>query len=187
MDNSQTLRRLIFLSTLFVLSSVIAAGVYTRASSQKKQKDPPPPYDASKVTAAPEVRSKVKVLDISGVTLNNQGTAIAAITIDVTNSRDEAVMVLDFTAGKDNYSGLGIDGLLMEEEGPLVIIPPHTLKTFTWSLGEIMGREPVILASAVFADGKEEGDKRSLDGMKITRRHFQQNQRDAKARKGGPQ
>jgi hypothetical protein len=131
----------------------------------------------------------VKGLDIAGVTLIDHGTPQAAITIDVINNRDEAVMALDFVAGagKDSSSGFGIDGLLMEDEGPQVVIPPHTLKTFTWFLGGIMGREPVVLASACFADGKEEGDKRSLNGMKITRRNFQQRQRDAKARKGGPQ
>ena len=95
--------------------------------------------------------------------------------------RDKAVMALDFVAGKDDYSALGVDGLLMED-GPVVIIPPHTLKTFTWFLGEIKEGETIVLASAVFADGKEEGDKRSLDGMKIHRRHFQQNQRDAKTK-----
>ena len=184
MDHSQTLKRLVLISTLLLLSSVIVVGVYTRASSQKKQNDHPRTYEAAKVTAAPEVRSTIKGLDISGVSLINQGTPQAAVVIDVTNQRDESVMALDFVAGKNTYSGLGIDGLL-QEDSPVIIIPPHTLKTFTWFLGEIMEGQTVFLAAAVFANGKEEGDKRSLDGMKIHRRHFQQNQRDAKAKNGG--
>lgn len=43
-------------------------------------------------------------------------------------SRFEAVVALDFIAGRSNYSGLRIDGLL-QEDNPLVIIPPHSLKT----------------------------------------------------------
>ena len=184
MKNSQTLRRVLLISTPVVLF-VIAAGVYTQASkSQKKQNDHLHTYDAAKVKSAPEVRSSIRDLEISGVTLINEGTPQAAVGINVTNNRDQAVMALDFVAGKDDYSALAFDGLLMEG-GPVVIIPPHTLKTLTWFLGEIREGETIVLASAVFADGKEEGDKRSLDGMKIHRRHFQQNQRDVKAKNGG--
>jgi hypothetical protein len=185
MDHSKFLKRLLLLCTFVFLSLAIAAGVYTQASrSQKKQPDRRRTYEAAKVSTAPQVKSKIKGVEIVGVTLINQGTPEAAVSIDVTNNRDEAVMALDFVAGKNNYSGLRIDGLL-QEDSPMVIIPAHTLKTFTWSLGEIMDRETVFLAAAVFADGKEEGDKRSLDGMKVHRRHFQQNQRDAKAKNGG--
>ena len=186
MGNSKTLRRIILLSVLLALSSVIAAGIYTRVSSQKKQKERPRTYEGAKVTAAPEVRSAIKGLDISGVSLINQGTAEAAVSIDVTNSRDEALMALDFVAGKNNYSGLRIDGLLLEDS-PLVIIPTHTLKTFTWSLGAIMEGESISLAAAVFADGKEEGDKRFLDGIKKARLKYQEKRREEKAKNGGQQ
>jgi hypothetical protein len=185
MRYSRLLKRLFLVSTLFILSLVIVAGVYTQASkSQKKQTDYRRTYDPAKVTSAPHVISKIKGIDITTVALIDQGTPQAAVSIDVTNNRDAAVMALDFVSGKNEYSGLRIDGLLLEEN-PTVIIPPHTLKTFTWSLGEIMEGQTVFLAAAVFADGKEEGDKRSLDGLKVHRRHFQQNQREGKAKNGG--
>jgi hypothetical protein len=185
-NHSRTLRRRwLFLFTLFVLSFVIAAGVYTQASrSQKKPAEQRRTYEADKVTTPPQVISKIKGVEIVAVSLINQGTPEAALSMDVTNNRDAAVMALDFVAGKNDYSGLRIDGLL-QEDSPVVIIPTHTLKTFTWSLGEIMEGQTVFLAAAVFADGKEEGDKRSLDGMRVHRQHFQQNQRNAKAKNGG--
>ena len=93
-------------------------------------------------------------------------------------------MALDFIAGKNTYSGLRIDGLL-QEDSPIVIIPPHSLKTFHWSLGAIMEGETVTLAAAVFADGKEEGDKYWLDGIKQARHQFQQQRRQEKAKNGG--
>ena len=189
MDNSKILRRLILLSTLLVLSSAIAAGVYTRASGiQKKQKDHPRTYEAAKVTAAPEVRSLIKGLKISAVKLIDEGTPEAAIEIDVINQRDEDVMAVDFIAGvgKSTSGGIAMDGLLLEDS-PLVIIPRHSLKTFTWNLGSILEGETVILAVAVFSDGKEEGDKQSLDRLKKSRMHYQEKWRKEKARNGGPQ
>jgi hypothetical protein len=59
------------------------------------------------------------------------------------------------------------------------------LKTFRLGLGEILG-EPVFLAAAIFEDGKEEGDKRSLIGLRKSRTHYQLKKK-AEARNGGQQ
>lgn len=177
-------RVLVVALTLFAIS-LLGFAVLSKTLRQKPRKENHPTYDAATVTVAPEVVSKIKGLEISGVTLINQGRPDAALAIDVTNNRDEAVMVLDFVAGGDQLaSGLGIDGLL-EEGQAQIIIPPHTLKTFTWFVSEIIEGHTVFLAAAVFSDGKEEGDKRSLDGLRIQRQHFQQRQRDAKTKNGG--
>jgi hypothetical protein len=187
MKNAKTLRRIIFLTTILVLTSVIAAGIYTQASRpQKRQKDYGRTYEAAKVTTAPEVKSNIEGLEISGVTLINQGAPEASIAIDVTNTRDQSVMALDFISGKSDRSGIRIDGL-WEEGNPRVIIPPHSLETFTWGLGEIIEGTTVSLAAAVFADGKEEGDNRSLNSIKITRAKHQKKQREEKAKNGGQQ
>ena len=188
MQNSNTLKRLILISTLLVLTSVLAAGVYTQASKfQKKQKDHPRTYEATKVKAAPEVRSAVKGLDISSVTLINEGTPEAAVVIDVINQRDEDVMAVDFIAGvgKSTSSGLAMDGL-SEESDALVIIPRHSLKTFTWNLGSILEGETIFLAVAIFSDGKEEGYKRYVDGLKKSRIHYQESRRKEKTKNGDP-
>ena len=172
-----------------LLISLLAAVVYsgpvgkmTRNSSpQKKGKV----YDPATVTEAPLVRSRVKDLVITEVRLEDQGTPQASILIDVTNNRDSAVMSIDFISGSPSDStGLGVDGLLLEEEVQ-VVLPPHSLKTFRWNLGSIRVGEPLFLSAAIFADGKEEGDKITLRGIKLTRANFQKRQREDKARKGG--
>lgn len=185
-QNRKTLKRLLFVTTILVLSSAVAAGIYTQTPKSQKKPDHERTYEAAKVTAAPRVISNVKDLEISGVTLINQGTSEAAVSIDVTNKRDDDVMALDFIAGRSTTSGLAIDGLL-EEDNPSVIIPHQSLKTFTWNLGSIMEGETIFLAVAVFSDGKEEGDKHFLDGLKKTRLHYQQKRRDEKVKKGGQQ
>jgi hypothetical protein len=188
MNNLKTLRKVVLLSTFLVLSSVIAAGVYTRAAKiQKKQTDHPRTYDAARVTTPPVVKSAIKGLEISAVSLIHPATPEAAVVIEVTNQRDEDVMTLDFVAGSQGTSsGLAMDGLL-EEQNPIVIIPRHSLKSFTWNLGSIMDEEPILLAVAVFSDGKEEGDKHFLDGLKKTRLKHQQKRREEKAKNGGQQ
>ena len=178
--NSPTLRKFFVLTILLVLSSAIAVGVYSRASkSQKQSKNYGRTYEAAKVTDLPKVISGVKGLEITSVSLINQGTPEAALVIEVVNKHSEDVMALDFIAGKDTYSGLRLDGLL-QQDNPLVIVPRHSLKTFTWSLGAIMEEETVSLAAAVFSDGKEEGDKRFLEGIKKVRLQYQQKQREEK-------
>ena len=185
--NSPTFRRVFLLGTLFVLSSVITLGIYTRASkSQKKTKDHPRTYEAAKVTDLPTVISGIKGLEITSVSLINQGTAEAALNIDVTNKRNEDVMALDFIAGKSTYSGLAFDGLL-EENAPRVIIPRQSLKTFTWTLGAILEGETISLAAAVFSDGNEEGNRRFLDGIKKAREKYQQKRREERGQNGGRQ
>ena len=169
--------------TILAIASAIAAGVFTNTQDSQNKPKPVRTYKPERIVTAPKVVSKIKDLEIAGVSLVNQGTKEAALSIDVINNRDHVVMVLDFSSGKSDYSALSFDGLL-EEGHSVVIIPPHTLKTFTWFVGEIIENETVFLAAAIFADGKEEGDKRSLDGIKVHRRNFQQKQRDAKAKNG---
>ena len=183
--NSQILRRLLLLTILLVFCSMLAVGIYSRASkSQKKSKDHPRTYEAAKVTDLPAVISGVKDLEITSVSLINQGTPEAALNIDVTNKRNEDVMALDFIAGKNTYSGLRVDGLL-EEGNPRVVIPRHSLRTFTWSLGTILEGQTISRAAAVFADGKEEGERWALGGIKKSRIKFQENQRAEQAKNGG--
>ena len=187
MNNSRIRKKLLLLGTLLVLSSVVTMAIYTQASKlQKKQKDHPRTYEAATVTEVPEVVSMIKGLEITGVSLINQGTPLAAVNIDVTNRRDEDVMAVDFIAGKNTTSGHLIDGL-WEENKPSVVIPRQSLRTFTWYLSAIMEGQTIRLAVAVFSDGKEEGDKHFLEAMKKGRLQDQQNRRQEKAKNGGQQ
>ena len=64
MKNPKTLRRLFVLTSIVVVSSVLAAGIYTQSSTpQKKQRDHERTYEATKLTIAPQVISIVKGVD----------------------------------------------------------------------------------------------------------------------------
>lgn len=121
---------------------------------------------AEQVTTLPAVFSRVKNLDVVGQTIVNQGQPQAAVAIDVVNNSDQPVISLEINAGdENNWSALGIDGL-EDPNNPQVIIPPHSLKTFTWFLGEILEDHPIVISGARFADGTEYGDARSLEIMR---------------------
>lgn len=172
-------KRVLALSLLLSIGSVIGAIAYSRVQQRRS-------YQPALVTEPPRVVSSIEGLQITEVRLVNQGTAQAAIEIDVTNNRDSAVMSIDFIwRHKEDSGGIALDGL-MEEGNPRIVIPPHTLKTFTWFLGEIRQGETLHLGSAIFADGKEEGDARSLEGIKKGRTHYQLNKK-AQNKNGGQQ
>lgn len=161
-------KRVLALSVLLSMTSVIGAVVYSRNFQQE-----PKVHQPALVKQPPPVVSKIEGLQITEVRLVNQATDQAAIEIDVTNNRDSAVMSLDFIwQHKGDSGGIAIDGLL-EEGNARIVIPPHTLKTFTWHLGEIPQGKTLFLGSAIFADGTEEGDQRSLEGMRKDRIQYQ--------------
>ncbi len=174
----------VVLAVLFLISSTVPGVDTQEPKTQKNEKTYGRVYDPAKVTTAPKVVSKIPGLEISSVNLIDQGTPEAAIEIHVTNTRNEAVMAVDFITSKNGDSmGQAYDGLL-EEDNPRIVIPPNTLKTFTFYLGGFFEGEPINLEAAIFSDGKEEGAKRFLNGLKADRRHSQQSKRP---QKGGPQ
>lgn len=183
-------RAFLALGVLLCVSSVLAAveysgtvaGVSKETTQQQKYRKT---YIPETVTEAPLVRSKVKDLEIVVVRLENQGTPNASIAIDIVNNSDSAVVSLEFVSGNEKESyGKGFDALLFEE-AIQIGFPPHSLYTFDWSLGAIMQGETVFLAAAIFADGREEGDKRLVEGIKNHRKRFQQRLREGKAKNGG--
>lgn len=176
----------LILAALLILSSIVAVGVYSRSYKSQKRPKGPRTYQAELVTVAPQVTSIVEGLQIAGVTLQDQGTPWASIIIDVINHRDEAVIALDFVAarGKSTSGGQGRVGSV--EIPPGALIPPHTLERFTWHLSSILEGEKVELASAIFSDGKEEGDRESLQGLKRARLDSKK-QLEENRRNGGQQ
>lgn len=163
-------RRLIFFAAAMLLTaSAVSLGVFNKITQEPKQQRHVTALRAERVTTLPAVVSKVKDLQVAGATLLNQGTPQAAVAIDIVNNSDEAVISLEITAGDANdWSGLGIDGL-EDPDKPQVAIPPHSLKTFTWYLGEVLEGFPIVITGATFANGTEDGDARSLAIMRKDR------------------
>lgn len=174
-------KRILALSLLLSTASVVGAAAYS-GSFQKKYRTY---YETAKVTDPPRVVSLAPGLQINEVRLINQGTDFAAIEIDVINNRDSALMCIDFiTKNPKNRDSAGIAMDAREDtDNPHTLMPPHSLRTFTMYINAMIG-EPVFLAAAIFEDGKEEGEKRFLDGFRSRRTH-NQSKKTAEAQKGG--
>lgn len=173
-------KRVLALSFLLSIASVVGAVAYS-GTFQKQSRTY---YEPAKVTDAPRVVSQAPGLHINEVRLVNQGTDAAAIEIDVINNRDAALMSIDFITKNPktrDSAGIAMDGLA-DANAPQSLMAPHSLRTFTMYLGSIIG-EPVFLAAAVYEDGKEEGEKRSLDGFRSRRAH--QNNKAGEKQNGG--
>ncbi|HKR83729.1 MAG TPA: hypothetical protein VJS37_06105 [Terriglobales bacterium] len=104
----QSNKHVLALSVLLCMASVVGGVAYGRGFKQEPKVSWP-----ALVKEAPPVVSNIEGLQITEVRLVNQGTAQAAIEIDVTNNRDSAVMGLDFIWRDNQVSGgNAIDGLL---------------------------------------------------------------------------
>lgn len=178
-------RPLLLLIALFLISSIVAVGVYSRSKRTQKKDPNRINYYAEEVTTPPEVKSKVEGLEIAGVSIVDQGTPWAKIKIDIINHRDAGVMGMEFVVYKspDTSGGMGMPG--SQEDPPRPLIPSHSLETFDFYLSGFIAGPPIYLASAVFSDGKEEGEPGSLRGLKLEREDLQKRRDDEKARKGG--
>jgi hypothetical protein len=176
-------RHILFAVALLMIASVVALAVFKRVRQEPKHRTPPTTHKAEQVTTPPQVISKVKDLEVAGVTILRQGTAQAAIAIDIVNKNDQPVVALELSAGdKDDFSDFGIDGLV-NPLNPQVVIPPHSLKAIQWDLGAILEGYPVVITAATFGDGKDVGEARGIEMMHHDRKRTKAEREEA-ARKG---
>ncbi len=162
-------RLVVLLAATLLITSAVSLGVFSKMRREPKQQRRVASLKEERVTKLPPVFSKVKDVQVAGAALLKQGTPDAAITIDLVNNNDQAVISLEITSGDaQDWSSLGIDGL-EDPDNPQVAIPPHTLKTFKWYLGEVLEGYPIVVTGARFADGTEDGDARTLEIMRKDR------------------
>jgi hypothetical protein len=180
-------RAVLALGVLLSVTSVLAAVEYSgtvagqskETTQQKKNPKKTKTYIAETVTEAPLVKSKVKDLEIVEVKIEDQGTPNALLVISFVNNSDSAVVSFEFVSGNKHESiSKGVDALMFEDSSGFVAVPPHSLTTFSVSVSNIMEGETLFLAAAIFADGREEGDKDRVEGIKSGRKNFQKGLRD---------
>jgi hypothetical protein len=179
-------RRLAFFALTLLISLSVGVVVLSKKKQEPKiQKHAATTFKAELANSLPQVSSRVKGLEIAGVSIINQGTSKAALAINIVNKSDDPVVSLEITSGDANdFSNLGLDGL-GDPLHPQVQIEPHTLKTIEWRLAEILEGYPVVISAATFGNGKEEGDSRDIEMMRHDRVRSQ-TKREAASKKEGP-
>lgn len=155
-------RKWLLLVGIVVTLSGITVGVFSakRQTSNPQQK---------RVTELPQVISHVPRLSVAGVSVKDPGTPAASAVVEIRNNSPFAVMSVEISTKNGGDSGaVNTDGLT-DPENPIVVIEPWGTTTFEMSFTAMIPDAPLVISAAIFADGTEEGDKWSLDSMKLGR------------------
>lgn len=130
--------------------------------------------------------SKVKDLEIINARVVRAGSDAPGVAFEIRNTSHRAVMALEIMCGE---SGMSRDGLF-DEENPIVVIEPYGTLEAEMS-DELSPGLPIVLSSAMFDDGSEEGTETSLKAIHRGRKREKERRKAEKegkrADKGGKQ
>ncbi|MFL6282214.1 MAG: hypothetical protein ACJ74Q_03495 [Pyrinomonadaceae bacterium] len=130
----------------------------------------------------PKVISKVKYLEVVGVSVRRDGEPTAALAIEIRNKSDKPVVAFSLESGDDqNASGIDINGDTGDDP-PTTVIEPQGTRTVELPLSDIRENNLVKVRGAIFADGSEEGDAVALKSM---HEHQKSDKAKTAKRKGG--
>lgn len=156
-------RRAVLLSVGILFTAALSFGVH---SARKQQSTPQQQNPRTKewLSSIPAVHSKVKELEIVNVRIVRSNTDLPGVAFDILNKTDRSVMAIRISCGNDAISQDGLE----DQEHPKVIIEPYGTLSAEMT-GELKPGVPIVIKSATFQDGKEEGDPISLDIMRKIR------------------
>ena len=157
-------RRAVFVAVVILITACLSLGVY---SARKQQ---PTTHQQNRPTkewlfSIPAVQSKVKDLEIVNVRIVRSNTDAPGVAFDILNKGGRQVMAIEISCGNGAISQDGLE----DEDHPKVIIEPYGTLSAEMT-GELTPGAPIVVASATFQDGKEEGDATSLEFMREVRK-----------------
>jgi hypothetical protein len=157
-------RRAVLVAVVVLFTACLSLGVYSAKKQQptaQQQNRPTKEW----LFSIPAVRSKVKDLEIVNVRIVRGDTDAPGVAFDILNKAGRPVMAVEISCGNSAISQDGLE----DEEHPKVIIEPYGILSAEMT-GELKPGAPLVVASAMFHDGKEEGDALSLEMMRKTRK-----------------
>jgi hypothetical protein len=138
---------------------VISVVVFSAKRQEPKQLHP-----KNWLTSIPPVESKVKDLEIINARIVRADSDAPGVAFEIRNNSNRAVMAVRITSGE---SGISKDGL-EDEDNPIVIIEPYGTLTAEMN-DELTRNAQIVISSATFADGTEEGSEFSVELMRKLR------------------
>ena len=150
-----------YLAGFCVIALLITGGIVTFA---RKQQRPLPP-----------VISKVRQLEVVGVTVEGADEETAEAVIEIKNTSDKPVIAVAVEVGDEkDASGINRSGIREGELPPSVVIEPHGSTKVRFSLSNLKFYKPgtpIKIGGAMFLDGTEEGDEDTLGTMRRQKEH----------------
>lgn len=161
-------KSLILISSCVMFLAVVAGAVMARRQSQELN--------------LPKVISKVKTLEVVGVSVRRGGEPTAALAIEIHNKSDKPVTAFSVESGDEgDASGIDINGEISDGQ-PAAVIEPYGARTVELPFGDIHPGKPVKVGGAIYADGSEDGEEVILRSMHD---HRKRDKAESLKRKGG--
>lgn len=136
-------------------------------------------------THLPKVISKVKNLEVVGVTIKGEGEANIAV-IEIRNESDKPIIAITIESGDaDNAAGVTFNGFNDGDESPTVVLEPHSITTVDFALSNVMHGHPIKIGAVMYVDDSEEGDEISLQTLRGQKHHYKA--KDSKKKGVSPQ
>ncbi|HKP72670.1 MAG TPA: hypothetical protein VJT82_07015 [Pyrinomonadaceae bacterium] len=130
----------------------------------------------------PKVISKIKTLEVVGVTVKGEGEANAAVEIEIRNNSDKAVVALSVESGDEkDSSGVSTTGFKDGDEAPAVIIEPHGTIKMEMLVSNLLPGKPLKVSGVMYADDSTEGENLATEGL----RDYKRRAKDRGAKKKG--
>jgi hypothetical protein len=156
-------RRTLTLTITALFTASLSWGVYSAKKQQRTSPQQNPPTKEW-LSTIPAVHSKVKELEIVNVRIVRSNTDMPGVAFDILNKTGRAVVAIRISCGDNAISQDGLE----DGDHPKVIVEPYGMLSAEMT-GELKPGAPLVIASATFTDGKEEGDAVSLDVMRRIR------------------
>jgi hypothetical protein len=130
----------------------------------------------------PKVISKVKNLEVVGVSVRREDEPTAVLAVEIRNNSDKPVVAVTLESGDEQHaSGIDINGDTGDAP-PETVIEPGGVRTVELPLSDIRENNLVKVGGAIFADGSEDGDAVTLRSM---HEHQKSDKAKSAKRKGG--
>jgi len=124
------------------------------------------------VTEIPKVISKVKSLEVIGVTIRNQGDQDAVAVIEIRNNSDKAITAISIEAGDDkDAAGVSVTGFKGGDEPPIIVLQPHGTIKMRMPLSNVPPNSQIKVGAVMYADETEEGDEATLGTLHRQKEH----------------
>jgi hypothetical protein len=162
-STAKSTRRTVLLAVALLLTASLSFAVYSAKKQQPTSQQQNPPTKEW-LFSIPKVRSKVRDLEIVNVRIVRSNTDMPGVAFDILNKGDRPVMAIRISCGNNAISQDGLE----DEQHPKVIIEPYGTLSAEMA-GELKPGVPIVIRSATFQSGKEEGDSTSLEIMRKIR------------------
>lgn len=159
---------LIVLASCLLLVIGVAGAALPRRQAQEKR--------------PPKVISKVKNLEVVGVSVREEGQPTAELVIDIHNKSEKPVVAVSVECGDaKDASGVEINGDIGDDQ-PTAVIEPYGRRTVKLSISNLLPGKPIKIVGAIYADGSEDGEPVTLGAM---HEHRKRDKAETLKRKGG--